>query len=284
MSFAKEYIEKKESADHYIELLATEVSEFPEPLASAVRYSLFSGGKRLRPILFLVGYGLFGGEPSEASIKILQAIECIHTYSLIHDDLPCMDDDDYRRGKLTSHKVYGEANALLAGDALLNLAYQLMFAALKLTDDTDRTLRACTAVANAASGTGMIGGQTLDLVPEDSHAGRRLTYIYQHKTADLISASLMAGALMGGADERQVEALGKYGDNFGLCFQLTDDILDAEEKGDKNKSTYIKLYGLANAKITLSDRISAAVQGLNALDVDTDFLRALALKVADRKE
>lgn len=285
MAFSKEYQEKKNEVENYIFDMLTTTADFPEPLHSAVAYSINGGGKRLRPILFLEIYRVFCGEITESVIKIATAIECIHTYSLIHDDLPCMDNDDFRRGKPTNHKVYGEANAVLAGDSLLNFAYQLMFDAIILAENKELTVRACKIIADAAGGSGLIGGQTLDLMPSDevSKPGK-LSYIYQHKTSDLISASMVAGSVLGGATLDEQACVKGYGDYFGLSFQIKDDILDAEDKGDIDKNTYVHVYGIVNSKSALMDCIEKAILHLSYLNKETTFLKKLALKFADRKE
>lgn len=285
MAFSKEYQERKTEVENYISTLLREIHDYPEPLYSAVSYSLSEGGKRIRPILFLETYRIFGGQLCESVIKISNAVECIHTYSLIHDDLPCMDNDDMRRGKPTNHKVYGEANAVLAGDALLNLAYQLMFEATALFEDKNRAVQACTLLARAAGGNGLIGGQTLDLLAEDEKVtANRLQYIYQHKTGDLISAAIMAGAILAGATSEELAHLKGFGDYFGMSFQIRDDILDAEEKGDGDKNTFVHIYGLANARSTLVDCVDKAIHSLSQLHKDVEFMRKFALKSAERKE
>lgn len=285
MAFSKDFLAKKAEVELYIGILVNDIANFPEPLQSAVAYSLNGGGKRVRPILFLEAYRIFGGQTTESVIKFANAIECIHTYSLIHDDLPCMDNDDFRRGKPSNHKVYGEGNAVLAGDALLNMAYQLLLDAIVLSDNCALSARAAKLIADAAGGTGLIGGQTLDLMPADENSNPgKLAYIYQHKTGDLISAAMMAGAILAGATNDEIVVVQGYGDYFGLSFQIKDDILDAEESGDIAKNTYVHIYGLDNAKKSLGDCIDKAIQYISTLDKDTDFLKKLALKSTERKD
>ncbi len=284
MSFTKEYNRIKEQVEELLKPAESYFNGFPEPLKSAVRYGYFGGGKRIRPLLFYVSYQLFQNEMQNSAQNLMQAIECIHSYSLIHDDLPCMDNDDLRRGKPTCHKVFGEANALLAGDALLNVAYELMFNAVANSDNPQLTARASSCIAKAAGGAGMIGGQTLDLLPETSTDGKRLTYVYQHKTADLITASVVSGAIMAQASDDDIENLKTFGDAFGLVFQLTDDFIDIEQESEKNKSTYANIYGKRNMKITLADCASTALQSLKRVSADTEFLRKLTLKITNRDE
>lgn len=279
MSFSKEYSQRKERADGLIEALAQSLKA-PSPLDEAMRYSLLSGGKRLRPILTLEAYRLFAGDaPSRAAELLACAVECVHTYSLIHDDLPCMDNDDLRRGKPTCHKVFGEAVAVLAGDALLNLAYECIFEAGVLEP---AALRAGKVIADAIGSRGLIAGQVLDISADTNPEATVLRYIYQHKTADLISAALLAGGILGGADDTQLKNLKEYGDNFGFCFQVSDDMLDYNEKGAEEKN-FVSIYGLDVAKTTLVESVSMANAHLNFLQKDCEFLKKLAQRSVDRK-
>lgn len=278
MNFFREYEERKEEAENIVATLAESIKA-PKPLDEAMRYSLLSGGKRLRPILLLEGCRLFGGAITEPVKKLAAAVECIHTYSLIHDDLPCMDNDDLRRGKPTSHKVFGEANAVLAGDALLNLAYELLFSAAV---ESTAAVEAGKLIADAAGAKGLIAGQVLDIDGDTNPEPTILRYIYQHKTADLISAALTAGAVMAGASPDQQKNLREFGENFGFCFQVSDDILDYAEKGDSEKN-FVSIYGLDVARTTLTESISMANAHLNFLGGDTAFLMKLAKKLINRK-
>lgn len=279
MKFAKELEQRKERADALIATLAADIKA-PSPLDEAMRYSLLSGGKRLRPILVLEAYRLFRGLPSRAAEILACAVECVHTYSLIHDDLPCMDNDDLRRGKPTSHKVFGEAVAVLAGDALLNLAYELIFEAAEMEP---AAVRAGKVIADAIGSRGLIAGQILDISDESKPTSTLIRSIYQHKTADLISASLLAGAILGGANEEQLGALKIFGDSFGYCFQIGDDILDYRQKGETEKN-FVALYGMGVAKATLAESASMSDVALSFLGNDCDFLKQLAQVSIDRKE
>lgn len=228
--------------------------EMKEPMG----YSLKAGGKRFRPLICLLTCHDLGKDYKEA-LPFAIAIEFIHTYSLIHDDLPSMDNDDFRRGKLTCHKKYDEATAILAGDGLLNLAFEIMLDALNQNFSKEK-LECCLIIANASGTKGMIRGQALDIKAENSIIEKNeLLDIYENKTGKLIIASMLVGAIIGGADEKKIITISKLAYNLGIAFQLQDDILDVigdEKKIGKplksdlknNKSTYVSLYGLEKAK------------------------------------
>jgi geranylgeranyl diphosphate synthase type II len=201
--------------------------DVPEPLRGAMRYSLMAGGKRLRPILVLAAAEALGAA-AEAALPVACAIEMVHTYSLIHDDLPAMDNDDYRRGKLTNHKVYGEALAILAGDALLTHAFFCVAEASRRHGvPAERALAIVADLAELAGARGMVGGQAADMLGEQGITKlEELTYIHTHKTSDLIVFSLLAGGRIGGASDSQLQALRTFGHGIGLAFQIQDDILD----------------------------------------------------------
>ncbi len=255
-------------------------------LIEAMKYSLFAGGKRLRPILVLATYDMFDSladkrryENYSFAMPYACAIEMIHTYSLIHDDLPAMDDDDLRRGKPTNHKVYGEALAILAGDGLLNYAFEIMLKSA-LNQNSMRTHVDVIREISTASGIyGMIGGQAVDIESESKDIDlSTLSYIHHNKTAALISVSMKAGAVLAGASDKDVKIIGKLGQDLGLAFQIRDDILDIV--GDKsktgknagsdnscNKSTYPKIVGLekSNEKvISLTNNISSVLEEYNS--------------------
>ena len=257
----KAYLEEKRSI---VDDALQEV--FPQPdgpaadVVEAMRYSVFAGGKRLRPILCLAGAGAVGGEEREV-LPVACALELIHTYSLIHDDLPAMDDDDTRRGKPTSHKVFGEAVAILAGDGLLTEAFRLMTRVdLSKGVKAFAVLRVIELIASGAGYQGMVGGQVVDIQSEGKEAEPSLVqFIHTHKTAALINASVVAGAVLGGGTETEVAAVNDYGRRTGLAFQIADDILDVE--GDsvamgkgvgndarKGKITYPSAFGLEKSK------------------------------------
>ncbi len=261
-------------------------------LKEAMLYSLMAGGKRLRPSLALATAEVFEREPGEV-IAFACAIEMIHTYSLIHDDLPAMDNDDYRRGKLTNHKVFGEATAILAGDALLNLAYETMVKDA-LTGNSMAKLKAMEVVAQYAGSLGMIGGQVMDLNGEGRKVdGNELKAMHKLKTGALIKAPVEAAAIISGAGEKEFAALSNYAANLGLAFQIKDDILDVEgsmeEMGKKpgsdalcDKSTYVTLYGLDKSKQLLQDVTCEGIAFLADFGSRAEFLRELASALVTR--
>ena len=258
----------------------------------AMNYSVQAGGKRLRPMLMQETYSLFGGRGEEVK-PFMAAIEMIHTYSLVHDDLPAMDNDEYRRGRKTTHVVYGEANAILAGDALLNYAFETAIKAFELHKDFEEInsfrgltiARALEVLANKAGIFGMIGGQTADIRAEEKESVslEELVFIHKHKTADLIEASMMIGAILAGASLNEVQKIEKCAYNVGLAFQIQDDILDVvgnqEELGkpigsdEKNhKQTYVTLKGLEEARKEVERLSEEANRLLQEIDGDSSFL------------
>ena len=238
-------------------------------VTESMNYAFISGGKRIRPLFMLESYRLFGGYDLSKISPFMAAIEMIHTYSLIHDDLPAMDNDDYRRGRPTNHKMFDEATAILAGDGLLNLAFETIAKAMNEEDDIivlRRMVYANSVLANKAGIYGMIGGQMVDLMMENKSDTEldTLLFIHKHKTAALIEAALMIGAIMAGADDEDIEKIEKVGDNTGLAFQIRDDILDiigdsiklgksvgSDEKNDK--TTYVKIKGLEESQKDLEN-------------------------------
>jgi geranylgeranyl diphosphate synthase type II len=264
-------------------------------IADAMRYSVMAGGKRLRPVLCLAAAEAVGGCTHDA-INTAVAIELIHTYSLIHDDLPAMDDDVLRRGKPTCHVAYGEATAILAGDALLTLAFQLLASQEgEANVPADRRLQVIHAVATAAGYEGMIGGQMADI---DSEGRRidlsRLEQLHLMKTGALINAAITIGGILGGGTSEQIRHLYKYAQNIGLAFQIIDDILNIEgdpallgkavgTDEEKKKSTYPALLGLVKSRKLAASRVKEALQALDYFDKKADPLRAIAKYVIDRK-
>lgn len=266
----------------------------PEPaevLNEAAAYSLLAGGKRLRPILLMAAAEAVGGE-GERFLPCACALEMIHTYSLIHDDLPAMDNDDYRRGKLTNHKVYGEAVAILAGDALLTGAFEMIAAQPGVEAAT--LLKIVREVAAAAGSKGMIGGQIIDLVCENKTIDlATLQKMHRGKTGALFCAAIRSGALLGGADEKELAALTEYAEYLGLAFQITDDILDVtgtEEmigkpvgSDQKNlKSTYVTLFSLPEAQLHAQAAVEKALECLNIFDDKAAVLRELVKLILRR--
>ncbi len=270
-------------------------SKSSAPLIEAMKYSLFAGGKRIRPILCLAAAEAVGGIPEDA-LPAACALEMIHTYSLIHDDLPAMDDDDLRRGKPTCHKAYDEATAILAGDALLTLAFEVV-SSVRISNDKQaaKWLRVIRLISGAAGFQGMIQGQMLDIISEGSKLSiAELESMHTLKTGALIEASLQCGALLGGADHRQMKMLRAYGRNIGLAFQVADDILNVEGKPEMmgkavgtdkllEKSTYPSLLGLEASKQVAKKLVANALQALENFDKKADALRAIAAFVIARK-
>lgn len=264
----------------------------PEKLHESLRYSVLAPGKRLRPTLVLAAAEACGGKAENVMLTAC-ALECIHVFSLIHDDLPCMDNDDYRRGRLTNHKVYGEAMALLAGDALLALAFQLI-AENVATAPADRVLQTIHLIAQASGTWGMVGGQVVDMESQGHEISTQtLQYIHEHKTGALLTASVLAGALLAGAPADKIEALRAYGGHIGLAFQIADDILDVtgdEAKlgkpvgsdEERDKATYPKLYGLEESRRRAHAEVDAALRTLDLFDETADPLRAIARYIVER--
>lgn len=267
---------------------------YPEVIHEAMRYSIFAGGKRIRPVLCMAACEAVCGD-REIALDAACALECIHTYSLIHDDLPGMDNDDYRRGKLTNHKVFGEGMAILAGDALLNYAFEIL-ANLDDGKNSALILQIIREIAKASGEAGMIGGQVVDILSEQKAPNLELLqYIHTHKTGALIVASVRVGAMLGGADQTQLEALTIYAHQLGLAFQITDDILDVI--GDSNKigkpvgsdeknqkATYPILFGLEQSQQMAKDAVDAAISALSSMGNDADWLRQLALYLLNREQ
>jgi geranylgeranyl diphosphate synthase type II len=269
----------------------------PEIIIEAMKYSLFAGGKRLRPILMLETCRCLEGD--ETIIwPLALGIEMIHTYSLIHDDLPAMDNDDYRRGKLTNHKVYGQATAILAGDALLNYAVEIMLKGSKnlMGDELSRYIQAVRVIMGASGILGMIGGQVADLQSENKVIGiDELDYIHLHKTAALLEASVQAACIIAQAQPATQGRLISYSHRIGLAFQIVDDILDVagdEEtlgkpigSDEKNhKSTFVSLYGLEASRLKVSELENEAIDMLKPIGSRTAFLQDLAHFICSRNQ
>jgi geranylgeranyl diphosphate synthase type II len=282
--------------DEALDRFLPKETELPHSVHKAMRYSIFAGGKRVRPILMLAGCQAVGGDTRRA-IPAACAMEMIHTYSLIHDDLPAMDDDDFRRGNPTNHKVFGEAIAILAGDALLTEAFKLA-SDPRFTDGCDPSglLAVIHEIATCAGSYGMVGGQVVDMESEGRHDIDLATvqYIHTHKTGALIKASVVAGALLGGAAGPQLAAITRYGEAAGLAFQIADDILDiegtTEEIGKdagsdeaRGKATYPAVMGLAAAKEEAQSMMDEALRALEIFGAEADPLREIARYIVQRK-
>lgn len=271
--------------------------EFTEQtLIDSMEYSLMCGGKRIRPLLTLLFCELMG-EDVKKSLPFACAVEMIHTYSLIHDDMPCMDDDDYRRGKPSNHKVYGEDIATLSGDALQSLAFEIMTSNDVLsTVDATLALRATNTLAKYCGVLGMVGGQVIDIENEGKRADITiLQEMDEKKTAALIKASCEMGCIIGGADEEKINAATQYAHSIGIAFQIVDDILDvtstSEQLGkpvgsdsDNEKSTYVSLLGIEKCKQLVDELTDKAISSLDVFNGDTSTLKELAISLANRNK
>ncbi len=261
----------------------------PQPLRSAMRYSLLLPGKRLRPVLLLAAYHLLR-EDWQQAVPFACALEMIHTYSLIHDDLPALDNDKLRRGQPTNHLVYGENMAILAGDGLLNLAYETMLSAPLCETEPANALRAAKEIACRSGVRGMIAGQTLDVKLEGSEPSREnVRYIHLHKTADLLTAPVVAGLMLAGASEEQLDAGRRYGQGIGLAFQIIDDLLDIQgdvqrlgkEPGmdaQRGKLTWPAVCGIEQSRKDALSAVAQAVEAMQLFGNKGDFLAELAQK------
>lgn len=249
------------------------LSEVEETLFESMKYSLISGGKRIRPVIMLSVYELCGGKNQELIYKFASAIEMIHAYSLIHDDLPCMDNDTMRRGKACNHIVYGEDSALLAGDALLTLAFEVASSINLGGPESENILKGINILAKAAGCSGMVSGQCFDLNLSNSNLNKKkLIKIYKLKTAALISASAEIGAVLSGATSEKITAAKNYGENIGICFQLVDDILDNETFN----ISLLQENSAENAKKIVEKLTANAKNELNVFENDTSFLKYFA--------
>ncbi len=282
-------LKNKDIIDGYLRRFAGTPGEIPNTLYNSMHYSLSAGGKRIRPILSIASCEAVGGNIEDV-IPAAIAIEMIHTYSLIHDDLPAMDNDDMRRGKPTNHKVFGEATAILAGDGLLTMAFSILSAA---KSDGNR-LRIIHEIALAAGPEGMVGGQQLDIENEGKKIdATELENLHNRKTGALILAAVRTGGISGGATEVQLQALTVYGKKTGLAFQIADDILDVEGDADdvgksigkdakQSKNTYPAVLGLAQSKILAGRLVDEAITALYSFDEKADPLRMIAAYIVDR--
>jgi geranylgeranyl diphosphate synthase type II len=295
----KQYIDiKRKQVDTALEKYLLEEQGTLAEHIKAMRYSLFAGGKRVRPILCIAAAESlkdFSNDFPEALMLAACALECIHTYSLIHDDLPAMDDDDLRRGKPTNHMVFGEAYAILAGDSLLTYAFDLLTRNALETISANERLTIISLISKAVGPEGMVGGQFLDL----EHEGKETHYdmlreIHSRKTGALITASVQTGAVLGGSTPKQFQALGKYGNKIGLAFQIVDDLLNVEgteeqlgkaagSDAERNKATYPALFGVDETKKKAREAVDESLAALDAFDERADMLRELAKYIVTRK-
>ncbi len=293
-SFEDKLREKAEQAEKFLEAALPAEQGYQKTVLEAMNYSVQAGGKRLRPIIMRAVYDLFGGRDEKAVGAFMCALEMIHTYSLVHDDLPAMDNDDYRRGKLTTHRKYGEAMGILTGDALLNFAYETAFQAFDSETPPERVAAALRVLGNKAGIYGLVGGQVVD-VEKNGHfvEEETLFFVYRTKTAALLEAAFLVGGMLAGASENQMEVLEQTGRDLGLAFQIQDDILDVagDEKklgkpirsDEKNeKSTYAAIHGLEASAQKVREYTESALQNLNLLPGDKTFLTELMTWLIDR--
>ncbi len=291
MDLTRYLAEKKRIVEEALDKYLPPASRRPTTLHQAMRYSVFTGGKRIRPILTLASAEAVGGSP-EVVLPVACAIELIHTYSLIHDDLPAMDDDDLRRGEPATHKAFGEAIAILAGDALLTEAFRLIATEkprVKIKAET--LLKIIGDIAAACGSSGMVGGQVVDIESTGLRLRpSKLEYLHLHKTADLIRVSVTSGGRLGGGTSGQLSALNTYGKAVGLAFQITDDIQDFDTQQDigttakERKATYPTILGLDESKRKATELIDQAASSLQGFDEKADPLREIARYIGTRKQ
>ncbi|MEY7999457.1 polyprenyl synthetase family protein [Clostridium sp. Mt-5] len=287
-------IEKlKGELDEYLKNYMRGKGSYNKRVYEAMEYSLNAGGKRIRPLLFLLTYKLYKDNYSEV-MEIASAIEMIHTYSLIHDDLPAMDNDDLRRGKATNHKVFGDAIAILAGDGLLNEAMNLMFK--HCIGKGQNSIKACSIISESAGVEGMVGGQTVDILSENTKIPiDQLYYMHSKKTGALIRSSIVSAAVYAAADKQEISKLDYYGQKLGLAFQIKDDILDItgdtavlgkKIKSDlnNNKTTFITTYGLNKCREMCNSITSECIDVLEKIKGDTSQLKDLTLFLLNREK
>lgn len=292
--------EKIQDIEKGFEVYMPKEEGYQKTICEAMNYSLLAGGKRLRPLFMHEMYVMLGGADEEAIRPFMMAMEMIHTYSLVHDDLPAMDDDDYRRGKLTTHKKYGEAIGILAGDALLNAAYETAFLAFDSKTDAVRIGRALKVLGNKAGIYGMVGGQVVDVENNGKYVGEEmLYYVYKNKTSALIEASLVIGAILAGVSDRVVRLAEEIGTKIGIAFQIQDDVLDVTGDADiigkpthsdeKNeKSTYVLIHGLDKSRAKVKEYTEEGLEILDSLAAHSseakEFLQELMRSLIEREK
>lgn len=298
VNFQDELKKRTEEINKVIQSYLPAEEGFAKTMAQAMNYSILAGGKRLRPMLILETLRLFGGE-EKLVYPFMAAMEMIHTHSLVHDDLPALDNDDYRRGRLTTHKVYGEAMGVLSGVALLNYAYEVMLTAFDTADTPDcqaHVIQALKVMSHKTGLYGMLGGQSVDVENDGKPLKREmLNYIYKNKTSALIEASMVTGAVLAGASEEEIRIVEQAAEDIGLAFQIQDDILDVtstqEELGKpihsdekNNKVTYVSLMGIQAAAGKVKELSDHAVELLNSLDRENEFLDLLVESLVSRRK
>lgn len=296
MDIRTEIQKRAEEIDSIIEQYLPVEEGYQKTVMEAMNYSVLAGGKRLRPMLMLETYRLFGGK-SKVIEPFMAAIEMIHTYSLVHDDLPAMDNDEYRRGKKTTHAVYGEAMGILAGDALLNYAYETALTAFDMEPDNRNIGRALQILATKAGIYGMVGGQVVDVQSEDTGdiTREKLDFIYRLKTGALLESSMLIGAVLAGATKKEQNTVEAAATEVGIAFQIQDDILDVTSSlevlgkpigsDEKNhKATYVTFEGLEKAMEDVKKYSNSAVERMDSLVVKNEFLKELLLYLIAREK
>ncbi|MBQ5918625.1 MAG: polyprenyl synthetase family protein [Lachnospiraceae bacterium] len=295
MDFKEELLEKTEYVNNILRSYYPKEEGFQKVIFEAMNYSVEAGGKRLRPIFMMEVSKIFDGFNDDVK-PFMVALEMIHTYSLVHDDLPAMDNDDYRRGMLTTHKKYGHAMGVLSGDALLNYAFEIASEAVCEAKNMAASAKAMKVLSRKAGAYGMIGGQVVDVNLSGSGATKeQLDFIYENKTSALIEAAFVVGALLSGANDEQILRMEKAAWNIGMAFQIQDDILDvigdAEVIGkpvlsdEKNeKTTYVSLYGIDGAKKYVKDYTDEAIKILSEVGKENIFLNELIISLINREK
>lgn len=294
MNLSSYFKEKRKAVDTFLKdyiSVREKEKDCPRQLSDSMGYSLMAGGKRIRPILSIASYEAAGGK-SDVILPIAASLELVHTYSLIHDDLPAMDNDDFRRNKPTNHKVFGEATAILAGDALLTDAFHIISHAHA---HPAKLLRVVRELTFAGGPEGMVGGQTADIILEGKKAKKQdIVYIHTHKTGSLIRGSVRIGAIMAGPTSKKLNALTKYGENIGLAFQIIDDILDIigtkEEMGKstgadsaRGKNTFPSVFGLKESEMIAERLVNESLEALEDFGSKADPLREIAKFILKRR-
>ena len=297
MNFKEELQNRVEHIETILQEYLPNEEGWQKSVIEAMNYSVLAGGKRLRPMLMEETYRLFGGQGKEIE-PFMAAIEMIHTYSLVHDDLPAMDNDEYRRGRKTTHVVYGEAMAILAGDGLLNYAFETALKSFEMDGNAQSKAQALTVLARKAGMYGRIGGQTADIEAEnlgDKVTQEHLMFIHAHKTSALIEAAMMIGAILAGADDRQIAEVEKAAYEIGIAFQIQDDILDVTSTlemlgkpigsdAKNHKTTYVSLKGLDEAQKEQRELSEHAVDTIRNMGYTNDFLMELITSLVTRQK
>lgn len=277
-----EFEQIKNEFESYFKEKINSYQNIPYPLKDSICYSALSGGKRFRPVLFIKTCRMFGRD-DEGVMLFASAIEALHNYTLIHDDLPALDNDDYRRGRLTNHKVFGEDIAILAGDSLLNFAYELVFESIRVSKNQTAALAAAAKFAHLCGAESLIAGQTADMqnLPEGERGEKALEYIYTHKTCDLINAACECAALFCDATNSEVDAMRSFAYSFGYAFQLEDDYLD---KDDENRGfSCFDIYSEAEVIDMIKEYSDNALKALSLISKDTSFFKNLTIEFTSRK-